>query len=199
MIHLALASIVNACFDLWAKARGVPLWRLLLDLNPEQLVALLDLSYVDDELSEADALAGVCLHRTVELRPTRLVVYDWPGYGDAIVHILTADSSLARRIAAAFAPEHRVLSIVLSDDSPYQVPADSVRRVLDQFGLSNAIVIAEGSGALIAMTIAAWWPARVRAFVLVDPQAVEAPARAIRPQVVTTSRATVVADIEKML
>ena len=38
VVHLALASITNACFDLWAKSRGVPLWRLLLDLEPEQLV-----------------------------------------------------------------------------------------------------------------------------------------------------------------
>ena len=34
VIHMALASITNACFDLWAKARGVPLWKLLLDLDP---------------------------------------------------------------------------------------------------------------------------------------------------------------------
>ena len=51
-VHLALASLVNACFDLWAKARGVPLWRLLLDLTPAQVVALLDLSYVEDVLSK---------------------------------------------------------------------------------------------------------------------------------------------------
>ena len=52
-VHLALASLVNACFDLWAKARGVPLWRLLLDLTPAQVVALLDLSYVEDVLTRA--------------------------------------------------------------------------------------------------------------------------------------------------
>ena len=32
VVHLALASITNACWDLWAKSRGVPLWKLLLDL-----------------------------------------------------------------------------------------------------------------------------------------------------------------------
>src|SRR6266852_8522560 len=42
VVHLALASLTNACFDLWAKSRGVPLWSLLLDLTPEQVVALLD-------------------------------------------------------------------------------------------------------------------------------------------------------------
>src|SRR4030081_1102340 len=37
VVHLALASITNACFDLWAKSRGVPLWSLLLELNPEEI------------------------------------------------------------------------------------------------------------------------------------------------------------------
>src|ERR1022692_3007828 len=57
VVHLALASLVNACFDLWAKARGVPLWRLLLDLQPQQVLALLDLSYVEDVLNGEEALA----------------------------------------------------------------------------------------------------------------------------------------------
>lgn len=55
-IHLALASITNACFDLWAKTRDVPLWKLLLDLSPEAVVNLLDLSYVEDELDADEAL-----------------------------------------------------------------------------------------------------------------------------------------------
>ena len=38
VVHLALASVTNACFDLWAKSRGVPLWKLLLDLTLEELV-----------------------------------------------------------------------------------------------------------------------------------------------------------------
>ena len=33
--HLALASVVNACYDLWAKSKGVPLWKLLNNLSPE--------------------------------------------------------------------------------------------------------------------------------------------------------------------
>src|SRR5580658_9885364 len=52
VVHLALASITNACFDLWAKSRGVPLWKLLLDLEPEQLVKVMDFSYVEDILDE---------------------------------------------------------------------------------------------------------------------------------------------------
>ena len=49
--HSALSSITNACFDLWAKHRGVPLWKLLLDLDSEALVNLIDLSYYEDVLA----------------------------------------------------------------------------------------------------------------------------------------------------
>ncbi|HWY75245.1 MAG TPA: mandelate racemase, partial [Verrucomicrobiae bacterium] len=34
IVQLALASVTNACWDLWAKSRGVPLWQLLLSLTP---------------------------------------------------------------------------------------------------------------------------------------------------------------------
>src|SRR6202166_2123575 len=58
VVHLALASLANACFDLWAKSRGIPLWRLLLDLDPGKIVDLLDLSYLEDVLirDEAEAI-----------------------------------------------------------------------------------------------------------------------------------------------
>src|SRR5256884_6191905 len=50
VVHLALASVTNACFDLWAKLRGVPLWRLLLDPSPQQLVNLLARTFPEDVL-----------------------------------------------------------------------------------------------------------------------------------------------------
>jgi L-fuconate dehydratase len=53
---LALASVTNACYDLWAKKRSMPLWKLLIDLSPEQIVSTLDLSYLEDELTAAQAI-----------------------------------------------------------------------------------------------------------------------------------------------
>ncbi|MDB6111956.1 MAG: mandelate racemase [Pedosphaera sp.] len=44
IVQLALASVTNACWNLWAKSRGITLWKLLLDRSPEQIVATLDLS-----------------------------------------------------------------------------------------------------------------------------------------------------------
>ncbi len=57
IVHLALASVTNACYDLWAKKRGVPLWKLLIDLTPEQLVNTLDLSNLEDELTKEQAVS----------------------------------------------------------------------------------------------------------------------------------------------
>jgi len=98
VVHLALASITNACFDLWAKSRGVPLWRLLLDLQPEEMVRLLDLSYLDEVLDEKQAvelLRGQMSSRAgrEEILRTGYPGYDtsvgWMAYDDAKVRALT--------------------------------------------------------------------------------------------------------------
>ena len=83
-IHLALASLTNACFDLWAKARGVPLWRLLLDLAPQQVVSLLDLSYLEDALTSAEALG--LLEKAQPARAERVPVLEtgYPGYDTSV-------------------------------------------------------------------------------------------------------------------
>ena len=56
VVQIALAAISNACWDAWARSRGVPLWKLLLDLSPEELVAALDFSYVEDVMSPQNAV-----------------------------------------------------------------------------------------------------------------------------------------------
>ena len=97
VVHLALASITNACFDLWAKSREVPLWRLLLDLTPEQVVALLDLSYVDEVL-DADGAAAL-LRGEAATRTTRESVLreGYPGY-DTSVGWMAYDDETVRRL-----------------------------------------------------------------------------------------------------
>jgi L-fuconate dehydratase len=84
VVHLALASITNACFDLWAKSRGVPLWRLLLDLSPVQIVKLLDLSYLEDVLSER--AANEILEEELPKRSVRetILTRGYPGYDTSV-------------------------------------------------------------------------------------------------------------------
>jgi L-fuconate dehydratase len=57
VVALATGAIVNAAWDLWAKREGKPVWKLLADLTPEQVVALVDFRYIDDVLSPQNALA----------------------------------------------------------------------------------------------------------------------------------------------
>ncbi len=56
VIHLATAAVVNAVWDLWAKVEGKPLWKLLTDMTPEQLVSCIDFRYITDVLTPDEAL-----------------------------------------------------------------------------------------------------------------------------------------------
>ncbi len=56
VIHLATAAVVNAVWDLWAKREGKPMWKLLADLTPEELVGCVDFRYIDDALSPQEAI-----------------------------------------------------------------------------------------------------------------------------------------------
>ena len=57
VIHLATAAVVNAVWDLWAKAEGKPVWRLLCDMTPEEIVRCIDFRYITDALTPDEALA----------------------------------------------------------------------------------------------------------------------------------------------
>jgi L-fuconate dehydratase len=95
VIHLALASITNAAFDLWAKHRGVPLWQLLLDLTPEQIVALLDLSYLEDELTADAALAMLRDAAATRAERTAVIRDGYPGYDTSVGWFQYSDDLVA--------------------------------------------------------------------------------------------------------
>jgi len=84
VVQLALASVTNACWDLWAKSRGVPLWKLLLELTPEQVVATVDLSYLEDELDCAQALAILQEQLSTRTRRESVLKSGYPGYDTSI-------------------------------------------------------------------------------------------------------------------
>lgn len=98
IIHMATGAILNAVWDLWARREGKPLWKLLVDLPPERLVACIDFSYIDDVLSEADAietlkkLEPTKAAREQEARSSGYPAYTtstgWIGYSDEKVRRL---------------------------------------------------------------------------------------------------------------
>jgi len=92
VVHLATAALVNAVWDLYAKTERKPLWRLLADMSPEQLVRSIDFRYLSDALTPADALAILRSHaptraaREAEIRrggyPAYTTSAGWLGYPD---------------------------------------------------------------------------------------------------------------------
>jgi len=57
VIHLACGALINATWDLYAKVEGKPVWQLLVEMTPEQIVAAIDFRYITDALSPEEALA----------------------------------------------------------------------------------------------------------------------------------------------
>jgi L-fuconate dehydratase len=94
VVHLALASLTNGCFDLWAKSRGVPLWQLLLDLDAKKIVDLLDLSYLEDVLTPGEAEA--ILRKQASTRRDRegILCSGYPGYDTSVGWFQYEDSQV---------------------------------------------------------------------------------------------------------
>ena len=81
VMHLATAAIVNAVWDLWAKSEGKPVWKLLADMSPEELVRCLDFRFVTDVLTPDEALS--ILRRKVHGKAARqqeMLEKGYPGY-----------------------------------------------------------------------------------------------------------------------
>src|SRR5258708_7059720 len=111
VVHLALASLTNSCFDLWAKSRGVPLWRLLLDLDARKIVDLLDLSYLEDILTRDEAEATVRNHVSSRRGWASILLSGDPVYDTALGWVQYEDSQL--KDLARQAKEKRVYAFKL--------------------------------------------------------------------------------------
>jgi L-fuconate dehydratase len=78
VVHLAVAAVVNAVWDLYARAEGKPLWRLLVDMTPAELVRCIPFRYITDALTPAEALA--ILEQSVPHKATRIATMHAQGY-----------------------------------------------------------------------------------------------------------------------
>src|SRR5215212_827793 len=56
VVHLAAAAVINAVWDLYAKAEAKPLWKLLVDMSPEEIVSVVPFRYISDALTPGEAL-----------------------------------------------------------------------------------------------------------------------------------------------
>lgn len=80
-VHLAAGAVVNAVWDLWAKAEGKPVWRLVAELSPEEFVRAIDFRYITDALTPEEA-RGLLEARADSKREriARMEIWGYPAY-----------------------------------------------------------------------------------------------------------------------
>ena len=99
---MAIGAVLNACWDLAARRAGKPLWRLLADMSPEEIVSLVDFRYLTDALTPDDALELLERGSAGEAGAARVLERDgypaytsapgWLGYSDDLLAELCAES-----------------------------------------------------------------------------------------------------------
>jgi len=124
VIHLATAAVVNAVWDLIAKRAGKPLWKVLVDLTPEQLVDLVDWRYLTDALTRDEALAMIApLAATKADREAEVVRDGYPAYTTSVGWLGYDDDKIRRLCREALAEGWTRFKMKVGADV-----ADDVRR-----------------------------------------------------------------------
>lgn len=105
VIHLATAALVNAVWDLYAKIEDKPLWQLLADMSPEELVQCIDFTYITDAITPKEALAllqekaATKNERIAQLKAEGYPAYTtsagWLGYADEKMRRLCKEAKAA--------------------------------------------------------------------------------------------------------
>jgi L-fuconate dehydratase len=127
VIHLAMAAIVNAVWDLYAKAERKPLWKLLADMTPRQIVQAIDFRYITDALTPDEALdilerqAATKADREADLLKRGYPAYTtsagWLGYSDdgirQLVRQALADGWTHFKVKVGASPEDDARRVAL--------------------------------------------------------------------------------------
>jgi L-fuconate dehydratase len=104
VIHLALGALVNAVWDLYAKREGKPVWKVLADMTPRQLVACVDFRYITDALTPDEAIAMLERHaRSKPDREAELLRNGYPAYTTSVGWIGYSEERIRRLCRAAVA------------------------------------------------------------------------------------------------
>lgn len=150
VIHMACGAVLNALWDLRAKREGRPLWKLLAGLTTEQLVELVDFTYLTDALSPAEATAllrqaepGRAEREALLLRegyPAYTTTPGWLGYDDAKLARLAGEAVrdgyrlIKLKVGAALEDDVRrmaVARVAVGEDVGVAIDANQCWEVAD--------------------------------------------------------------------
>lgn len=124
VIHLATGAIVNAVWDLYAKIEQKPLWKLLADMSPEQLVKCIDFTYITDALTPDEALE--ILQKNASTKQERidlLLKNGYPAYTTSAGWLGYSDEKMRRLCKEAKAEGFKHMKIKVGSDLK-----DDIRR-----------------------------------------------------------------------
>ncbi len=97
VIHMAIGGVMNAIWDMWARHAGKPLWRLLVDMSPEQFVECIDFRYITDALTKDEALTMLRANEpSKQERIDYLEKNGYPSYTTSAGWLGYSDEKLAR-------------------------------------------------------------------------------------------------------
>jgi len=117
VIHLATAAIVNAVWDLYAKLERKPLWKLLADMTPEQVVACIDFRYIDDALTPDEALDILRRNEATKAEREQILLSEgFPAYTTSAGWLGYPEESLPERARAALAEGFTHLKVKVGGD-----------------------------------------------------------------------------------
>ena len=81
VVHMAAGAFINAAWDMYAKSEGKPLWKLLVDMSPEELVGAIDFHWITDALTKTEALEILhSLKDTKTAREAEMLRDGFPAY-----------------------------------------------------------------------------------------------------------------------
>ena len=137
VMHLAAAAVVNAVWDLWAKSVGLPLWQLLSQLPPEDVVAAIDFRYIEDALSPDEALDLLGAASSVkEQRARQILAEGYPAYTTSAGWFGYDDDKVAALVEQAVVDGFRHIKMKVGGDLDSDVRrAALIRSVLGSNGV----------------------------------------------------------------
>lgn len=103
-IHLAAGAIVNAVWDLYARAEGKPVWKLLVDMSPERLVSCVPFRHITDALSIDEATEILERHEsTKSVREAEMLAKGYPAYTTSAGWLGYSDDKVRQLVRAGLA------------------------------------------------------------------------------------------------
>lgn len=140
VIHLACAALINAVWDLYAKAEGKPVWRLLAELPAEKLVSMVDFRYIDDAITKEEALAILSASQaTMPGRLRDLEEEGYPAYTTSVGWFGYSEEKIRRLAREGLAEGWTHFKLKVGG-----LPADDLRRgqiVREEIGPNNRLMV----------------------------------------------------------